>query len=61
MREKMSDWTKIIDVLRVFRIGIIRLLAPEVNGSISAVDMTPSNGVMNGQRERERARARYQK
>lgn len=38
-REIRIVWTKTRDVLRVFRIGIMRLLAPEVSGSISAVDM----------------------
>lgn len=41
---RMIDWIKIIDVLRAFRIGIIRLLAPDVNCSISAVDMPPVDG-----------------
>lgn len=40
-REKMNDWMKKINVLRVFRIGIMRLLAPDVNWSTSAVDMSP--------------------
>lgn len=38
-REIRIVWTKTRDVLRVFKIGIMRLLAPEVSGSISAVDM----------------------
>lgn len=39
MRAITIDWMKVRDVLRVFMIGIMRLLAPDVSGSISAVDM----------------------
>lgn len=38
-RERKKVWMKRIEVLRALKIGIIRLLAPEVSWSISALDM----------------------
>jgi hypothetical protein len=50
---------KMREVLRVLRIGIIRLLAPEVSGSISAVDIWMAEMDSNQRKRRRSVRCAF--